>query len=217
LEIGPITNSYATANVSGDEEVGGLVGFVDGPISNCYCEAVVSGNDYIGGLVGWNHGTITNCYSKGGSVSGNRWFGGLVGYNGYRGTVMDSFWDIQTSAQTDSAGGTGLTTTEMQTAATFLQAGWDFVGETENGTEDIWAICEGTNYPRLVWQIPVGDFVCPDGVTMPDFSLFATRWLDDNCDSGNDYCEGTDLDLSGAVDINDLETFADNWLGGVEN
>jgi len=83
----------------------------------------------------------------------------------------------------------------------YIFFGWDFVAETENGIEDIWAICEGTNYPRFVWQIPVGDLVCPDGVAMPDLALLATHWPDDNCDPGNDYCKGTDLDLSGAVDI----------------
>jgi len=33
-----------------------------------------------------------------------------------------------------------------------LKAGWDFVGETANGTEDIWWILEGQDYPRLWWQ-----------------------------------------------------------------
>jgi len=40
----------------------------------------------------------------------------------------------------------------MQTAGTFLEAGWDFVGETTNGTEDIWWILEGKDYPRLWWE-----------------------------------------------------------------
>jgi len=39
-----------------------------------------------------------------------------------------------------------------RTAKTFLGAGWDFVGETANGTEDIWWILEGKDYPRLWWQ-----------------------------------------------------------------
>jgi len=49
-------------------------------------------------------------------------------------------------------GGVGKTTAEMQTAGTFLNAGWDFVDETENGTEDIWRILEGQDYPRLWWE-----------------------------------------------------------------
>jgi len=40
----------------------------------------------------------------------------------------------------------------MQTAGTFLNAGWDFVDETENGSEDIWKISEGRDYPRLWWE-----------------------------------------------------------------
>jgi hypothetical protein len=35
---------------------------------------------------------------------------------------------------------------------TFLEAGWDFVGETDNGTEDIRWIEEGKDYPRLWWE-----------------------------------------------------------------
>jgi len=66
--------------------------------------------------------------------------------------VTACFWDIQTSGQATSVGGTGKTTAEMQTASTFLEAGWDFVGETENGTEDIWWINEGKDYPRLWWE-----------------------------------------------------------------
>jgi len=40
----------------------------------------------------------------------------------------------------------------MQMAQTFLDAGWDFVGETANGTDDIWWIPEGKDYPRLWWE-----------------------------------------------------------------
>jgi len=39
----------------------------------------------------------------------------------------------------------------MKTKATFTSAGWDFTGETANGTLDIWKINQG-DYPRLNWQ-----------------------------------------------------------------
>ena len=77
--------------------------------------------------------------------------GGLVGLH-ESGEVTYSIWDIQTSSQSTSAGGMGKTTTEMQTASTFLEAGWDFVDEIENGTDDIWWILEGQDYPRLWWE-----------------------------------------------------------------
>ena len=37
----------------------------------------------------------------------------------------------------------------MQDAATYLAAGWDFAGERENGTADLWFIPEGGGYPLL--------------------------------------------------------------------
>lgn len=41
----------------------------------------------------------------------------------------------------------------LQSASTFLDAGWDFGGETANGNEDIWWINEGKDYPRLWWEL----------------------------------------------------------------
>ncbi len=148
---GTINNSYTTGSVSGYYYyVGGLVGINSGTITSCYSTSSVSGFISIGGLVGLNRRseTITNCYSTG-SVSGRYSVGGLLGDNW--GNVTVSFWDIQTSGLTTSAGGTGLPTAEMQDANTFIDAGWDFVGETFNGIEDIWFIPQ-QDYPRLWWE-----------------------------------------------------------------
>jgi len=148
-EYSYITNCYSVGSVSGQACVGGLVGYNSpGTITNCYSTGSVTGHNSVGGLVGWNssNGTIINCYSIG-SVSGDYYVSGLVGDN--RGEVTDSFWDTQTSGQIISDGGTGKTTAEMQTKSTFTDAGWDFVGESVNGTEDIWWILEGREYPRL--------------------------------------------------------------------
>jgi len=136
-----------------------------------------------------------------------------VGYD-YFGTVTASFWDIDTSGQATSAGGTGKTTVQMQTQSTFTDAGWDFVGETANGTDDIWRMCvDGVEYPKLYWQFMLGDFLCPDGVNLIDFSFFAERWLNDNCGAAND-CDQTDLDFSDMVDVADLRIFCSHWLEG---
>ena len=153
LNNGNVINCYDQAgSVSGNGYVGGLVGLsYPGTITNCYVSGAVSGKEYVGGLVGNNYrGTITNCYSVA-RVMGSSTVGGLIG-NSREGQVTSSFWDVETSGQMMSAGGMGLTTAEMQTASTFLEAGWDFVGETENGTEDIWWILEGQDYPRLWWE-----------------------------------------------------------------
>jgi hypothetical protein len=101
--------------------------------------------------VGYNdYGTITTSYSTG-LVGVEIIAGGLVGLR-IGGVATQSFWDTQTSGQTRSDGGIGKTTAEMQTADTFLEMGWDFVDETENGTEDIWWIDEGNDYPHLWWE-----------------------------------------------------------------
>jgi len=159
---GTVTTCYSTGLVSSTGEyslsIGGLVGKNGGTVTHCYSSAAVSSTGQwlwcTGGLVGSNSANVAHCYSTG-AVVGD---GGLIGanhdmmYPWGRVTVTASFWDTQTSGRTYSAAGTGKTTAEMQTASTFLEAGWDFVGETANGTEDIWWILEGKDYPRLWWE-----------------------------------------------------------------
>ncbi len=178
---GSVTQCYSTGMVSGTRVVGGLVGGNSGTVTQCYSTAAVaSTGSNVGGLVGYNSGgSVTQCYSIGsvrgiknvgglvglnsglildsyayGSVSGTSNIGGLVGGDNWLGTVTGCFWDTQTSGQATSARGTGKTTAQMQTSKTFLDAVWDFVGETANGTEDIWWILEGKDYPRLWWELP---------------------------------------------------------------
>jgi len=161
LSDGTITGCYVEGGiVSGDWRVGGLVGNNRrGRITNCYSTASVTGRENVGGLVGSNGGSITISYSTS-PVCGSGWrVGGLVG-NGNPDRVANSFWDTQTSGQATSDGGTGLTTADMQTTSTFLESGWDFVDETENGTEDIWWIIEGQDYPRLK-KLPEGPRLWP--------------------------------------------------------
>jgi len=148
---GSTSDSFSTSAVEGDECVGGLVGGNNGSVSNSYSTGAVTGVEGVGGLVGNNnHGdSVTNSYSTG-MVTGVEGIGGLVGNND--GSVSNSFWDVQISGLFSSAGGVGLTTAEMQDIGPFLQVGWDFADETQNGTDDIWWILEGQDYPRLWWE-----------------------------------------------------------------
>jgi len=217
---GGIDSCYAIGTILGSDNassIGGFCGLNFSRISNCYAKGdVSSGNDSsnIGGFCGENTSTFTiiSCYSTGAVSAGDNSsnIGGLCGDNTY-GTVITSFWDIETSSQTNGIGYPepdpdtliGLPTEQMQIASTFIDAGWDF--------NDIWAICEGTNYPRLQWQILPADFFCPDGVDFIDYSFFSNHWLMTDCNDFND-CDSTDFDLSGCVDGNDLKTFTDFWL-----
>jgi len=201
---GSITRSYASGSVSGGNFVGGLVGSSYNKISNCYSRASVVGDNTVGGLGGYNDGHVYNCYSVG-SVSSTGTVGGLFESN--TGTVINSFWDVNSSGQKTSDGGVDKTTFEMQRKSTFTDAGWDFVGETVNGPNDIWDICEGTNYPKLTWQIPFeGDFVCPDGVEMNDLAVLCEQWLLEEL-SWDVWADGGD----GMVDFLDWAVFANGW------
>jgi hypothetical protein len=215
---GIVEGCFSASTVEGGWTVGGLVGLNKAIVSDCYATGDVLGEDVVGGLVGKNgssittHGRIFRCYSAG-TVSGTTSVGGLVGVNDSD-TVSASFWDLDSSGEPNSDGGTGLTTAQMQTGSTFTDAGWDFVGESINGTEDIWRMCvDGVSYPLLWYQFSNGDFLCPDGVDLVDYSFLADHWGDTDCSTSND-CDRTDLDFSGAVDWADVKIFCDHFLEG---
>jgi len=181
-----ISNCYSVSNLSGNDDIGGIVGMnIYSTIQNCYSECTITGHDCLGGLVGdCYESSISNSYSNGNTIEGNSKVGGLVGINiscpiincystssivgnanvggliGYISypDVQNSFWDIETSGQATSEGGTGKTTAEMQNVATYtslvtvgLDEPWDFVGNPydDTGNEDYWNIDENFNngYP----------------------------------------------------------------------
>ena len=155
---GTITNSYCTGSVNGTSEVGGLVGANYGTVSDCFSSANVTGQTgHVGGLVGLNclvgqyAGTISNSYSVG-RVVGDETAGGLVGY-GFD-PASNCFWDMQTSGQTTSWGGTGKNTTEMKDITTFSDAGWNIIAVALNETNPayIWNIVNNVTYPFFSWQ-----------------------------------------------------------------
>jgi len=112
----------------------------------------VTGKRYVGGLVGTNGDTVLDCYSTG-SVTGDYDAGGLVGKN-YQ-AVSDCFWDTQTSGQATSDGGTGKTTAQMRSIATFSGEGWNIIAVASPSTRNvsyIWNIVDGQTCPFLSWQ-----------------------------------------------------------------
>ena len=150
-----ISHAYATGAVTGSYDVGGLVGSSssnfgssNNSISHAYAMGAVTGPSNVGGLVGSNssldssNSSISHAYATG-AVTGPSNVGGLVGDNsplsGGGTSITDSFWDTNTTGQSGSAGGgTGKSTAEMQTQATY--AGWDFdstwrIGATGAGTD----------------------------------------------------------------------------------
>lgn len=114
-----LVNLTATTSATG-----GLIGHADqATVSNCYAKGTVDGVPSVAGFIGSaSDCTITNCYSVG-AVTGTTgtYSRGFIGY-GIRNTVTSCYWDKETSGKTNSFGGTGKTTAEMKTAATYV--GW---------------------------------------------------------------------------------------------
>ncbi len=130
-----INGTYATG--------GGLVGYNAGSVSNSYStvgSVTGSGDSRVGGLVGRNGNTKTvrYCYSTT-SVNGPV-RGGLIGWQ--EGSVTNSYYDQNTSGQSDSNKGVPKTTTEMKQLETFTD--WDFA--------DVWKLHEDNSYPKLQWE-----------------------------------------------------------------
>lgn len=207
---GTVAFSFSRARVVGNESVGGLIGTttqLESIVNACYARGEVQGDVYVGGLVGQvSAGRVYHCYATG-KVTGGQYPGGLVGYQRANAQVLASLWDTESTTQPTSVGGTGKTTAEMKTMDPYLAINWDFF--------NVWTICEGVNYPVLLWQIPIGDFLCPDGVDFQDFAWFAANWRHENCGAINLNCDGADFDESGSVEFRDLAIFAENWLAGL--
>ena len=111
---------------SGDNgsSVGGLIGINKGIISNSYASGNVSGNEDIGGLVGQNEGgEITNSYAAG-TIAGTSSVGGLIGAS--YGTITHSYWDKTTNGRERSTDDMGKTTEQLQspTTATGIYSSW---------------------------------------------------------------------------------------------
>ena len=80
---GFIEQSYSSANVSGGNVVGGIVGVVNsGSVTSSYATGNVTGIDELGGLIGSTFGATTESYSSGlvtGGTAGNS--GAFIGLN----------------------------------------------------------------------------------------------------------------------------------------
>jgi len=142
---GTVKQSYATGTVAGSDGVGGLVGNNAGrAVNNSYATGSVEGDEDVGGLVGFNgDSTVKTSYATG-SVEGNKNVGGLIGFKRGGITVSEAYWDMNTTGQSTSAGGTGLNMSQMTGSATRSNMrGFDF-----NNT---W-VSKPNEYPILTWE-----------------------------------------------------------------
>jgi len=221
---GLISQCYATGSATCNDgnqgRAGGFAGAVayfdgsTGKIDNCFSSGDVSRNgsntNYtygLGGFVGvfYDGGSITNCYSTGGVSPHLGYYGGFCG-NMNSGTSTGNYYNKETSGCDDTnANANPITNREMQTQGSF--AGWDFMGESTNGSDNIWGInpFDHDGLPFLSWQGFDQFAVTPTGSgteaspyqisTLPHL-----YWLSQYSQEWDKYFEqSTDIDASSAA------------------
>lgn len=194
-----ITNCACTGSVNGMHNLGGIVGYVaNSTIQYCYTDVDVNaGDDIVGGIAGYLLNSMVNdCYSKSNVVGFNVNTGPIAGvkvnstlhrfyctspavhldraFNGV--TDADCFWQepgVWYELFDHNRNSQLKTSREMKDPNLYLNAGWDFVIETENGTDNIWDIDTSgvinDGYPFLHWEHPetiyftsINDIQIPD-------------------------------------------------------
>ena len=162
---GTVQASFAEVAVSNRNSqpsaiAGGLVGQNAGSIQSSYASGAVSvhGTSQFtraGGLVGSNGGGITASYARGrvtaagsGSVAG-----GLVGRQASNGRATNSYWDTTTSGLSSSAGGTGQSSSALQTPSAYagIYAHWNLNLDSTAGGDNPWYFGAANQYPVPVY------------------------------------------------------------------
>ena len=141
-----IEQVYVTGNITGLNEVGGLVGNNDGDVSYAYTLSNVKGNNNVGGIAGvaGPKGDIIQVYAAG-NVHGSDNVGGLLGENNTN--IAESYWNTSTAGVSSASGNgasgdiSGLNSEQFMDPNSFNS--WDF------GFQGIWSANPGNSYPWL--------------------------------------------------------------------
>ena len=162
LNDNSISQCYSRGKVTVSERyAGGLVGFRNGSvIDNSYSLVSVVG-PYSGGFIGTGSGVIKNCYALGSVSAGNY---GFIG-GSYLGTE-NSFWspmysnvavsskiyNESTNSWSDVSASiedvlVGIDSSSFATEKVFTDSHWDFIGESTNGSLEIWEMGGSSSYP----------------------------------------------------------------------
>jgi len=166
---GSISNAFATANVSGTNYGGGLVGFSTGSIDYAYATGSVTvANDGAGGLLGGTlGGSLDHAWASGRVSGAGSKVGGLLGDSGDQSTVSNSYWDSFSTGQNSATGAGGIGTVTNVSAVTsdpaqsgaanyaFKQSAYSNLGastclyEVCKTSDNAWVVFNGYTRPFL--------------------------------------------------------------------
>ncbi len=177
-----ITNCYSSVSAryfEHNDYNGGFCNVNYGVITNCYVNGTISAIAYgfgyddephsfsVGAFCGRNRGEISNSYANNfyevvqeGGLAYVFTYGFCSRQDASSAIMQNCFWDIEKSGRSvgyDNDSGTvdnvlGLTTAEMQTEATYTDAGWDL--SVDDGDAADWTM-PVNGYPLLGWQLPI--------------------------------------------------------------
>jgi hypothetical protein len=171
LDSSELNACYINGNVSGTNQVGGLVGMADnvGSVLNCYSRGDILGGISVGANIGrcYDDLNYNYCYHIGNIEITDDDFDGLIGHDIYVTDTSTCFWNTDATDYEDNDDDpSALTDDEFRISQIFINAGWDFIGETVNGYDNVWYRHDQLNngYPFLTYQ-EVGTPNSEDGVT----------------------------------------------------
>ncbi|SDL45956.1 filamentous hemagglutinin family N-terminal domain-containing protein [Geoalkalibacter ferrihydriticus] len=226
LVVSAISKNYAMGNVTGNLMVGGLVGGAEySAIENSYAQVTITGADKggsgenhaeFGGLVGHLvDSSVADSYAVGQILhaSDAENVGGLIGTNmmyvdaetpvprSDNDNITNSFWDMQASGHTTSAGGIGKTTAEMRDSSTY--GNWD---------SSIWSFVDGTTVEGYGLSTPYLTHVTTSAHRDDMLStLFASGW--GNADAAYTITDWTQLQNINVVANKGFHFLLSNDLG----
>ena len=198
---GTISNSYATGNVNGNDEVGGLVGYHEGVINRCYATGEVTGGTLVGGLVGSNGGSIENSAALNSSVDGSLSAGKVYGFDSSGGNQVNGCysWTGMTVNTGNMTGGAG---NNLDYGNSF-DVDWD----TIFGDTSAWTNTDGTKLPILSGPGGSQSPLIPDYMYMGN-TIYINNVTDlenfaSNVNGGDDY-NGKTVILTADIDLNSI-------------
>jgi len=159
-----IEQSYAKGNVSSYSSdiipaAGGLIASANGTIKikNSFASGNITGTKNVGGLIGILNNSfpsqqqvslIENSYSNG-LVIGTSFTGGLIGQIlSQTPTIVNSYWDSDTSSQMSSAGGGDRRASFYLTQIPNFED-WDIADVSDSNSTSVWVIDENNTTPWL--------------------------------------------------------------------
>ena len=152
-----ISNSYFSGFVSGNENIGGVSGYVSSSddyseILQCASYAKITGKKNVGGICGFQRGYLNSNVATLSCINATEENVGRICGNGsssissnkaYNRTIVISKGVAQDILD-DEQNGTGVSSTTLKLKATYVAMGWDF--------NDTWEIQETECYPYFKTQ-----------------------------------------------------------------